>query len=70
MKRFVVPGIIAACALSALLSGCGAAESAPNTSVSNDNGDLYVQHVPVDGKTVTCLEWSGDGLSCDWTHAR
>ena len=52
-----------------VLAGCGSADhSQPNTYNQDYNSGISIHHVPVDGKTVTCLQ--SDGLSCDWTHAK
>jgi ABC-type glycerol-3-phosphate transport system substrate-binding protein len=71
MKKITI-GLLALLSLAACGSASGGSgdTTAPDTSSVNDNSWFYIHHVPVDGKTVTCLEYNGHGLSCDWANSK
>ena len=31
---------------------------------------VEIEHIPVDGRLVTCITRSSQGISCDWANAR
>lgn len=68
MKWFM--RVIAAAAVFATLSGCGAsASNNPQTPDTNPAGYFRVTTVNVNGHDVTCVTWHqgyAGGLSCDW----
>ncbi len=64
--------MFAACAVAlVLLAGCG--EPGGDDAVESKDGITEVRRKISDGRTVTCLIWSGarkGGLSCDWANAK
>ena len=74
MKKLV---LILACVGTFSLAACSSDPSTsgpdntstPDTSYQNDNSGFEVHHVPVDGKTVTCLYYDR-GISCDWANTK
>ena len=42
----------------------------PETQAPDRPPGVEVEHIPVDGRLVTCITRSSQGISCDWANAR
>jgi hypothetical protein len=45
-------------------------ESGPEPEPIQLPPNTWVEHLPVDGRLVTCVFRSNYGISCDWANAR
>ncbi len=42
----------------------------PQPRESDRPADIEIEHIPIDGRLVTCITRSSQGISCDWANAR